>query len=482
MSTSLKQQTISGMLWSAVQKFGTMGISFISNIVLARLLSPNDYGCIGLLAIFIVVAETFINGGFGAALIQKKNPTKEDYSTVFYWNIIVAILLYAILFCLAPYVAHFYKIPLLSSVLRVQSVILLIHALSIVQLNLLRKQLKFRKLSIIQIGATTFSVIVAIILAYQDCGVWTLVIQQLLAALVVTLSLWMTTEWKPIICFSMQSFKSLFGYGSFLLLSNILNDICDNLQGLIIGRKFSAIDMGFYTQARKLETIPTTSISQVVNLVAFPVYSRFQDDKEKLHNIVRKSLRMMNFLNLPLMILLIVIAEDLIVLLFSDKWTESIPYFRVLCISGLVNCVQSINYQVVCAVGKSRTIFRWNIFKRIAGIVAILIGMNFGVIGILWGMVFGFYLTAFVNIMMASPFTDYNLNMQIRDITPTLLNSVIAAFISYYFVCYFELHYVLSMVAQIVVYVGSYIIIAKFFNHIELDEYIKIGKSYIKRK
>lgn len=481
MSTSLKQQTISGMIWSTLQRFGTMGISFISNIVLARLLSPNDYGCIGLLAIFIVVAETFINGGFGAALIQKKSPTKEDYSTVFFWNIIVAILLYIILFWGAPYVAHFYKIPLLSSVLRVQSVILLIHALSIVQLNLLRKQLKFRKLSIIQIGATTISVIVAIILAYQGCGIWTLVIQQLLTALVVTLALWMTTEWKPILCFSKKSFRNLFGYGSFLLLSNLLNDICDNLQGLIIGRKFSAIDMGFYSQARKLETIPTTSISQVVNLVAFPVYSRFQDDKEKLHNIVRKSLRMMNFLNFPLMILLFVIADNLIVFLFSDKWIESIPYFRILCLSGLVNCIQSVNYQVVCAVGKSRIIFRWNIFKRIAGIIAILIGMNFGVIGILWGMVFGFYLTALVNIMIASPFTNYSLTLQIRDILPSLLNSIIAAFFSYYSVRYIELNCVSSLSIQTIVYIGLYVTIAKLFNSIELDEYIKIGKSYIKR-
>ena len=318
MSSTLKQQTISGMLWSAIQRFGTMIISFVSNIVLARLLSPDDYGCIGLLAIFIVLAETFVNGGFGAALIQKKNPTQEDYSTVFYWNILVAILLYVVLFFIAPYVAVFYKIPLLSSVLRVQGIILIIHALSIVQLNILRKQLQFKKLSIIQLLSSVISVVVAIILAYSGFGVWTLVFQQLLLAFFVTLILWITTTWKPILCFSINSFKELFGYGSFLLLSDLMNNLCDNIQGLIIGLKFSARDMGFYTQARKLETIPTTSISQVVNLVAFPVYSKLQDNKEQLYLAVQKSSRMMNFLNFPLMILLVVIAEPLIVFLYSD--------------------------------------------------------------------------------------------------------------------------------------------------------------------
>lgn len=481
MSSSLKQQTISGMLWSAIQRFGTMIISFVSNIVLARLLSPDDYGCIGLLTIFIVLAETFVNGGFGAALIQKKNATQEDYSTVFYWNILVAILLYVVLFFIAPYVAVFYKIPLLSSVLRVQGIILIIHALSIVQLNILRKQLQFKKLSVIQIVASIISVVIAIILAYEGFGVWTLVVQQLLMAFIVTVILWLTTVWKPTLCFSIKSFKELFGYGAFLLLSDLLNALCNNLQGLIIGRKYSAVDMGFYSQARKLETIPTTSISQVVNLVAFPVYSKLQDNKEQLYLAVQKSSRMMNFLNFPLMILLVVIAEPLIVFLYSDKWMESIPYFQILCLSGLVNCVQSINYQVVCAIGKSKLIFRWNVLKRIVGITSILVGMNFGVKGILWGMVFSFYFTALVNILVASPFTSYNLSQQIKDILPILLNAVLSAFVTYYLGQLLDVHYILFMFIQIFVYISLYVSIAKIFRSGELEEYFSIVKSYLKR-
>jgi O-antigen/teichoic acid export membrane protein len=481
MSSTLKQQTISGMLWSAIQRFGTMIISFVSNIVLARLLSPDDYGCIGLLTIFIVLADTFVQGGFGAALIQKKEPTKEDYSTVFYWNIIVSILMYVLLFFVAPYVAQFYKIPLLSSVLRVQGIILLTNALSIVQLNILRKELKFKKLSIIQLLSAFFSVIVAIILAYQGFGVWTLVFQQLSMAFTTTLLLWVTTSWKPNFSFSKQSFKELFGYGSFLLLSDLLNNLSDNVQGLIIGRKFSVGDMGFYTQAYKLETIPTTSISQVVNLVAFPVYSKLQDDKEKLFLAVRKTSRMMNFLNFPLMILLILVANELIVFLYSDKWLESIPYFQILCVSGLVNCIQSINYQVVCAVGRSKLIFRWNIVKRLVGLASILVGMNFGVKGILWGMVFGFYFTALVNILVASPITNYDLYKQLKDIIPILCCAVVVALVVHSIMQLFDTHYILTMFIKVILYVVLYVLVAKIFKSQELEEYFNILKSYLKR-
>lgn len=480
MSSSLKQQTISGMLWSAIQRFGTMIISFVSNIVLARLLSPNDYGCIGLLSIFIVLAETFVNGGFGAALIQKKEPTKEDYSTVFYWNIIVSVLLYVLLFFVAPFVAQFYKIPLLTSILRVQGIILLIHALSIVQLNILRKQFKFKKLSVIQIVASIISVVIAIILAYEGFGVWTLVVQQLLMAFIVTVILWLTTVWKPTLCFSIKSFKELFGYGAFLLLSDLLNALCNNLQGLIIGRKYSAVDMGFYSQARKLETIPTNSISQIVNLVAFPVYSKLQDNKEQLYLAIRKSSKMMNFLNFPLMMLLIVIAEPLIVFLYSDKWIESIPYFQILCISGLVNCIQSINYQVVCAIGKSKLIFKWNIFKRVVGIISILIGMHFGVKGVLWGMVFGFYFTTMINILVASSITGYSLLKQLRDIIPILAIAIVSALITFSLGLLLHMNYIIVMFAMIVIYLVSYIMFAKLIKSEELNEYVKIVLSYVK--
>lgn len=481
MSDSLKQQTVSGIIWSTIQRFGTMTISFVSNIVLARLLSPDDFGSIGLLAIFIVVANVFINGGFAAALVQKSVPTSADYSTAFFWNILVALLFYTGLYWAAPAIAGFYHIEQLALILKVQGLILIINALSVIQLSILRKQLKFKSLSVIQMIAALISVGIAITLAFNGWGVWALVIQQLLNSAITTISLWFVCPWRPQWLVSWQSFKQLFGYGVFLLLSDLLNSICDNIQGLIIGRRFTAGDMGYYAQAKKLAEVPTESIAQVVSLVSFPVFAKLQDDKSKLHTAVRKSLTLMNFINFPLMLLLIVVAEPLLTLLYSAKWTDSIPYFQILCLSGIVNCIQSVNYQVVCSVGKSKTIFRWNIVKRAVGIGLILVGMYWGVTGILWGMVAGFYFTAIVNALVATKTTGYTLPRQVLDAIPALLIALMAAAGTAVVGRFLSLPNFPTLVIQSAVYLILYLGLSKLLHRPEIDEYTDIIKSYCKR-
>ena len=256
MADSLKQKAISGVLWSAIQQFGTQIVSFLSNIVLARLLSPDDYGCIGLLAIFIAVSNVFITGGFVSALIQKKNTTNIDYTTAFYWNIVVSIAFYAILFFLAPYISSFYNISVLTDILRILGLILIISGLSVVQNTILRKTFQFGKLARIDIISAIISIIVSITLALHGWGVWSLVAQQLVVRSCRALLLWHNTVWHPTLTFSITSFKQMFSYGGFLLLSDLLNNIVDNLQGLLIGRRYTATDMGYYAQAKKLEEIP----------------------------------------------------------------------------------------------------------------------------------------------------------------------------------------------------------------------------------
>lgn len=481
MSSSLKQQTISGVLWSAVQKFGTMGVALISNFVLARLLSPDDYGCIGILAIFIIVANTFVSGGFAGALVQKKDPTDEDYSTVFYWNIVVSVLMYVALYFSSGYIAGFYKIPLLQPVLRVQGVVLMINAFTVVQLNKLRKELDFKSLSVVQLVATVFSVVVAVAMAYYGWGVWALVLQQIVVSLVTALLLWRVSSWRPTLCFSLKSFKELFAYGAFLLFSDLLNSICENIQGLIIGRRYSVADMGFYSQARKMEEVPTVTISHVVATVTFPVFARLQNDKERLCFAVRNSLKLMNFVNFPLMVLLMVVAEPLFIILFSDRWIDSVPYFRILCVAGFVNCLQSVNYQVTAAVGRSKTLFRWNVVKRMVGLLLIFIGMYWGVEGILWAVVVGFYFSFVVNAVVASSSTGYFLFQQVKDFIPFLVLSVVSAAVSslMLYVCDFSILFMLLL--PTVVYVGTYLFTAWVFKLPELNEFIKIIASYIKR-
>ena len=482
MSSSLKQQTISGVLWSALQKFGTMGVALISNFVLARLLSPDDYGCIGILAIFIIVANTFVVGGFAGALVQKKEPTDEDYSTVFYWNVVVAVLLYVGLYFSAKYIAAFYKISLLQPVLKVQGVVLVINALSVVQLNKLRKELNFKSMSVVQLVATVVSVVVAVVMACYGYGVWSLVAQQLVVSFITTALLWYVSPWRPVLCFSLKSFKALFAYGAFLLFSDLLNSICENIQGLIIGRRYSVADMGFYSQARKMEEVPTITISHVVATVTFPVFAKLQNDKERLYWAVRRSLRLMNFVNFPLMILLMVVAEPLFIILFSDKWVDSVPYFRILCVAGLVNCLQSVNYQVTAAVGRSKALFRWNIVKRVVGLLLLFVGMYWGVEGVLWAVVAGFYFTFFVNALVASTSTGYSLWEQVKDFLPFLFLSLVAALFAVFslFVC--SCSYMLQLLLPSVVYALVYLFVAKIIKLPELYELMKIVRPYIKIK
>ncbi len=480
MAESLRTHAVSGVLWSAIQKFGISILSFISNIVLARLLTADDYGCLGLLAIFIAISNALIYGGFLSALIQKKDADEADYSTVFYWNLVISLLLYVVLFFCAPAIARYYNLELLCDVLRVQSIILIINGLSAVQSTLLRKAFNFKKLAQISIISSVISIIVAIILAYKGFGVWALVIQQLTYSFINTAILWCTSRWRPQLLFSRKSFLSLFSYGSFLLLSDMMNSLCDNIQGLIIGRKFSTSTMGYYSQAKKLEEVPTQSISQLVSQVTFPIYSKIQDDKEKLYYAVKSTLALMNYINTPLMILLIVVARPLFIVLYSETWISSIPYFQILCVAGLVNCFQSVNYQVVSASGRSKALFIWNFVKRGSSILLMLIGILMGVEGVLWGMVISFYIIFIINAGLAYKSTAYSIFEQIKDSLPSFGLAVIAGAIAYCCIFVFSNVFIL-LFAQIIVFIIVYLILSVVFKLNELYEVKSLAMTYLSK-
>lgn len=480
MTASLRQRTLSGMIWSSIQRFGSLGISFISSLVLARLLTPEDYGAIGVLTIFIALSNTFIDGGFGSALVQKKDPTQEDYSSIFYWNIVLAIILYCILFFLAPVISLFYKMPILSDVLRVQGIILLINALQIIQNNQLNKQLKFKPLSIINISASIVSVMVGIILAYCGFGVWSLVVQQLLNGIICAILLWIYNKWVPSFVFNLNSFKELFNFGGFMLLSNLLTTLCNNIQGLIIGRVFSVRDMGFYTKARGLEEIPSMSISNIVSQVTFPVFSELQEDKQKLKRALADIVTSLAFICFPLMVLLIVIAEPLIIFLFSDRWVESIPYFQILCVAGIAISLQGINYNVVAAIGKSKVLFKWTIIKRVIGLCCIFIGLLFGMNGLLWGMVVGSYIIYIVNVFVASKYIGYSLKNQFVDIFPILVLSAFVGMVTWFVGTCIHVNLLIVGLLQIIMFLSLYMILAFYIKCRAFDNSISTLKQIIK--
>ena len=439
MEGNLKKKTVRGMIWSTFQKFGTIIISFVSNMVLARLLTPDDYGCIGLLAIFITLSSAFINGGFGSALIQKKNPSEKDYSTIFFFNILVSCILYVLLFACAPLISRFYGIELLARVLKVEGVIIIISAFSLVQENRLRKQLRFKTIATAYLVSALLSAIVAIYLACQGWGVWALVAQQIMMSSCNAVLLWFLSDWKPSLVFSFVSLKELFSFGFFVLLADTINIVGNNIQGILIGRVYSASTMGYYTQAHKLDQVASNSISSIINQVSYPVLAEAQNDHASMIRILFRFNSILAYITFPVMLLLILLAKPIILIVYSAKWLQSVPYFQILCLAGIAVCLQGINYYAIAAIGESKKLMWWTIIKRLFGLVFVIVGLELaGMYGMLFGMVLSAYLIYLVNSYLVSKYIGYKITRQIKDIAPIVIVSLLSFLASFFSTLFIE--------------------------------------------
>lgn len=482
MTKSLRQQTILGMTWSAVQKFGTVIIGFIANLFLARLLTPTDFGAIGMLMVFIALSDTLVDGGFGSALIQRQNPTDTDYSTVFFWNIIMAILLYAILFISSPLIASFYNIPTLNNLLKVLGIVLLINSFNIIQSSILIKLLKFKILAKRDIISTIMGALVGIILAYRGFGVWSLVAYYLVAGVMKSILLWTTCKWRPQLVFSWVSFKGLFRFGSFIFLSSLTEKLFSNIQTLIIGKVFSASTLGYYTQASKLENAPASSLSAIVNQVTYPVFSTLQDDFIRLRNAIRNNLKAIVFLNFPLMILLIVIARPLVILLFTEKWEPSIPIFQILCLAAIFHFSNTINTNIIKSIGLSQLFFKVQILKRVIALIILIIGLQFGFMGMIWGIVIYNYIYFFINAYISGKIINYGILKQIKDSGSELIISIVSGISTYFIFTYIQTSLLLQLISQILVFITFYILLSYAFKIDGLFIYKEITHDLIKTK
>lgn len=455
---NLKQKAASGMVWTAVQKYSTMIIGFISGIILARLLTPEDYGAIGMLAIFMSLAEVFIDAGFGSALIQKKNPTQADYSTVFYFNIVMSLVLYVVLFFSAPAIARFYRMPILTDVLRVQGLILFIYAANIIQQNIIRKNLRFKKLSKISIVSSIISLIVTVIMAYSGCGVWSLVVQNLVGSLVPCILFWVTVNWKPTWVFSWASLKELFGFGSFMLCTSLLTTFSERITGLLVGRWYDPATMGYYSKASTTAKYATLSISGVMIQTTYPLYASVQDDRERLINMVKRITSTLAYLSVPMLCLLILVAKPLFVFLYTDRWLSCVPYFQVLCFGGIAGCLLSVNQQTIAAIGKSKVFFVWTVVKQSVGITLQVVGMIvWGMWGLLAGKVISSWFSYFINISLVSKHVGYKRRQQLLDLSPMFVVSIIALLCGYFGTSFINLGLYADGILKAVIFVAVYI-------------------------
>lgn len=377
-----------GVIWASIQRFGTLGISFVSNLVMARLLTPDDFGTIGMLMFFLAIAQTFVDGGFGAALIQKKNITQEDSSTVFYINMVMSLLLYLILYIAAPFIADFYNLGILCELLRVMGLTILIQGVTLIQSVQLTKQMDFRTLSLCNLCGSLLLAISGIVCALLGLGVWSLVVRSLVGAAATSLSLWLVAKWRPVLIFSVDSFKQLFGFGGFMLLSSIMISLSQNVQSMIIGKLFKPSILGNFTQARNLRNLSSESISSVINQVLFPDFSKYQNDDEAIKLKLEKCSYVISYLVQPLMAFMIICASPIINIVYGHQWENSIPFFQLFCLGALPVCLQDININVIKAKGKSKLLFYLNVIKFFVYLIMMIIGANlWGIYGLVWVMI-----------------------------------------------------------------------------------------------
>lgn len=477
MTDSFGHKAVKGAIWATIDRFGSMGILFAVNLILSRLLLPADFGMIGMLAIFIAVSQTLVDGGFGSALIQKKNPNQTDYSTIFYWNLIFSTILYLILFAVAPLIARFFDMPLLNKVLRVIALNIIITSVITIQRTKLQKQLAFKTIAIVNLSSYIIGAASAIIMARFGYGVWSLVWMQLIYGCCSLILLWTVTSWRPSSVFSIGSMKELFGFGGFIMAAGILQTLCQNLQGLIIGKRFSATQMGYFSQAYKLDQVTSYSIPQVIVQVMYPVYSSIQDDKKRLNNMVLMNMRVVAFVVFPILATLILIAEPLIEFLYGQKWIPSAPYFKVLCVGGFFVCIQNLNFYAVAAVGKSKSLFKWSFYKWGFLVAALLIGMNFGMYGILWGMVASAFNIFITNAFLVSRHTSLSVIHQLRNIIPIFVLMSISIFVGACVQYWLAIPFISASLVLI-----NYLIIAQLLNMRALADTKKLIHKLIAHK
>ena len=467
MNRTLKEKAINGAIWNAIGNFSQQGIQFVISIILARLLLPEQFGLIGMLAIFFAIARAFLDSGFGQALIQKKNPSPEDYSTVFIFNISISLVLYCVLYVTAPFIADFYKQSELTNLARFVGINILINSFSLVQNAIIIKRIDFKTQTKISLVSVSLSGGLGIALAYNGFGVWSLAIQQVSMTLSRAFLLWFFSKWHPTLVFNFESFKNLFSYGSKLLLSGLLNVIFDNIYTITIGKAFSALDLGFYSRAVRLQDLPTKNINGIFQNVTFPTFVKIQDDNRRLKIGYQKTLKSMVFVNFPIMLGMLVMARPLVITLLTEKWLPAVPYLQLLTLVGITYPINSLNLNILKVKGRSDLFLKLEIIKKVFIALAIVISINFGMLAIVVGQVITAYICLFINSYYMNKFLDYHLKEQILDILPTFSLATLMSTALYFF-SFLNLDHMQLLITQIALGVLIYSVLAKIFS---LDAY-----------
>ena len=419
----LKSKIVSGLFWRFMERSGTQGIQFFVSIILARLLLPKDFGLIGLITVFIAIANVFIQSGFGAALIQKKEVDEQDYSSVFYFSLVISLVLYLILFLLAPLIAGFYAEPLFIRVLRVLAVSLFLGAINTVQNAVISREMKFKKSFFVSIGGILASGSVGITLAYRGYGVWSLVYSSLAGQLAATVILGCTVRWRPKLTFSFKKLGEMFDFGSKLLFSALLDTAFNNLYTLVIGKLYNQTTLGYYNRAQSMPAFIANNLDGTITSVMFPALASCQNDQRRLKEMMRRMMVTSAFLIMPMMFGLAVVARPMVVILLTEKWLPSVPFLQLLCFQFAFLPLHTANLQAIMAIGRSDIFLKLEILKKILFLAVVGATYAYGVYVMVAGSVVFSMLCTLINAWPNASLLDYSLTAQWRDLMPTVLLS-----------------------------------------------------------
>lgn len=424
MRLNSKENISHNLFWRLLERFGAQGVSFVVSLILARLLDPSVYGLIALVMVFTTILNVFVDSGLGNALIQKKDADDLDFSTVFFFNIVFCLFLYAVLFFCAPLIALFYNMPELTSVVRVLGVTILISGVKNIQQAYVSRHMMFKKFFFSTLGGTLGAAVVGIVLAYCGFGVWALVAQHIFNLLVDTLVLWITVHWRPKRMFSFARLKVLYSYGWKLLVSKLIDTVYEDIRSLIIGKMYTPGDLGNYNRGKQFPQTVVGNLNSAIDSVLFPSMSMEQDDKPRVRAMTSRSIRVTSYVVMPLMAGLAACAAPIVNLILTAKWADCIPYMRIFCIGLAIVPVSMANLNAIKAIGRSDIYLKLEIIRKVIGTVTLVAAMWFGVLWIALSYLANCILNLIVNAAPNKRLLRYGYGAQIRDLLPATLLSV----------------------------------------------------------
>lgn len=450
MSESLKNKTVKGTVWSSLDAFLGQGITFLVGLVLARLLSPEEYGLIAIITIFISVFNSIVDSGFSNALIRKQDATEADYNTVFYTNLAISTVLSTALFFGAPLIADFFSRPQLTSLTKAMSSVVIINAFAIVQNIRLTKNIDFKTKTKVSLIASLTSGVIGIAMAFGGFGVWSLVAQQISKQLLNSVFLWFFIRWMPKLLFSWKSFKEMFDFGWKLLVSGLINTIWTEIYQVIIGKFYQPQTLGQYTRAQQFSSIFSSNLTSIIQRVSYPVLSQLQDDKERLKSGYKRIIKITMLVSFVLMLGLAAIAKPMILVLIGDKWLPAVPFLQILCFNMMLYPLHSINLNMLQVQGRSDLFLKLEIVKKIVGVIPLCLGIFVNIYYMLIGSVFVGFFSYYLNARYSGPFLNYSIKEQVKDIMPGFSIALLVA-LPVYAISYLPLNPFILLPMQLLV-------------------------------